>query len=593
MSTVIDKVKGKFGPLTNAVDRTQRKFKIMQRRSADMSRSFSKMGKSMRGVGTTMSTRMSLPLAAFGALSIKTATEFQGSMNRVEALTGETGKSLDDMRKLAMKLGASTQFSATQAADAMAFFGQAGFKANEIMQATPATLALAAASSTDLATSADILSNVMGGFNVKADQAGKFADVLAKATARGNINMEMIAETMKDAAPVAQKFGSSIEEAAALTAKLGDAGIQGSKAGTTLKNMFLNLSSPTERIKDIIGALGINVVDKTTGKMRSMTNILVDMNKAFQQKGIKGAKKLAILNEVFGKRAIAGAGVLLDAVSKVDATTGLNSVQSLTKELENSQGAAEKMANITQKGLPGAFKSLASAFEGVQLSILDLDFGGKKLSDRIVEIVGKVTSFLQSLSGTNKALLKWGVIIGAVLAVIGPFIATLGVILSMVPFMISGFNAIVVGLGFLKAAAIGTLIPMLPMIAAVGLLATAGVLLYKNWKPIKSFFADLFTNPLQQLKDMVGFIGQLPGLNKLFGDDTDAKLAAQGFKIQDAQGQETGSRVAVKESKQNEIRQRKAVLDVNFSNLPKDTKVKADDRDSLIGDLTGMMAIGG
>jgi TP901 family phage tail tape measure protein len=593
MSGVIDKIKAKFPQLSTSIDQTASRFKLLQENSKNFNKSMSKIGDKVTGVGKGMSTFITAPVAAFGAFSLKTATEFQDSMNKVQAMTGASTDEMEKMRQMAKDLGASTAFSAKEAADAMSFFGQAGFDANQILQATPATLSLASASGTDLARSADILSNVMGGFNVKADQAGRFVDIMAMATAKGNIDMEMLSETMKDAAPVAQKFGASIEETSALTAKLGDAGIQGGKAGTTLKNMFLNLSAPTEKIKSLIGALGVQTVDKASGKMRSMTDILSQMGKAFESKGITGAKKLAILNEIFGDRAIAGAGVLIDAVGKVDATTGLNSVQELTKALENSTGSAAQMQKTMEKGLPGAFRNLSSAVEGVQLALFDMDFGGKKLSERIVDIVDGITGFIQSLSTTNQSILKWGAGIAAIAALVGPFIVGLGLVIGFIPTLVTGINLLVAGFGILKATMIATTLAAGPMLVALGLFAAAGVMIYKNWQPIKTFFADLFTSPLQQLKDMIGFVGSFGALKNTFGfGKVDSDLKAQGFNIQE-QGAETGSRVMVKESAQNKLREKKAMVDINFSNVPKDTKVIADDRDSIIGSLTGFMGIGG
>lgn len=593
MSGVFKKVTASSRVMGKFVKLASKKFQIMKARTRGLSRSLNKTSKSMRRVGAGMTLGLTAPIVAFGASAVNSATQFQGSMNKVEALTGATGKSLDAMRKQAKQLGASTQFSATQAADAMAFFGQAGFDANEILKATPATLSLAAASSTDLATSADILSNVMGGFNVRADMAGKFVDVLALATAKGNVNMLQISETMKDAAPVAQKFGASIEETAALTAKLGDAGIQGTKAGTTLKNMFLNLSSPTKRIKDLMGSLGVKAVDPATKKMRSMTDILVDMNKSFEAKGIKGAKKLAILNEIFGKRAIAGAGVLLDAVSKIDATTGINSVKKLTMELENSEGAALKMQKTMQKGLPGAFKALKSSFEGLQLAVLDLEFGGKKLSTRIVELVNKITGFFQSLSKNHPGMLKFIVIIGAVVAILGPLIAGLGLVIAIVPSLVTGFGLISAGLASMSISASGLVLAMLPVIAAIITFAALAFVVWDNWKPIKKFFSDFFDHPLDTLKEMVKWLGKVSGISSLFGFG-DKKAAEKKAKIIGPEkGDATNARVKVKESTQNKLRQRKAMLDVNFSNMPIDTRVTADDRDGLLDSMTGMMAIGG
>ena len=392
VSAVTDKISNKFNKVTRAASKTYKKFDRLSQSSKKLRDNLNKAGKGLKNVGKSMTLGLTAPIAAFGAMAFKTSVQFDKSMNKVQALSRASAKEVAALRKQSKLLGSETAFSASQAAEAQAFFAQAGFKTNEILKATPATLALAAATSTDLAQSADILSNVMGGFNVKADQAGKFVDVLSAATARGNINMEMIGETMKDAAPVAQKFGASIEETAALTAKLGDAGIQGSKAGTTLKNMFLNLSAPTTRIKKIMGALGVKTVDPVTGKMRKMTDILVDMNKQFKSKGLTDAKKLAILNEVFGKRAIAGAGVLLNSVAMFDEKTGktVNTVAKLTRELENSNGVAKEMEKTMLKGLPGATASFTSAFEALQIAIMD-----SGIKDILATIINKNCRFIQ------------------------------------------------------------------------------------------------------------------------------------------------------------------------------------------------------
>ena len=591
VSGVVDKISSKFPKLSRNVEMAHKKFERMQQSSKKLKSSLKSMGGSMKSVGATMSVGLTAPIVGFGIAAFKTSVMFDQSMNKVQALSRASAKEIAALRKQSKLLGSETSFSASQAAEAQAFFAQAGFKTNEILKATPATLALAAASSTDLATSADILSNVMGGFNVKADQASRFVDVLALATAKGNINMSMIGETMKDAAPVAEKFGASIEETAALTAKLGDAGIQGSKAGTTLKNMFLNLSAPTSRIKKIMGALGVQTVDPLTGKMRKMTDILVDMNASFQAKGIKDSKRLAILNEVFGKRAIAGAGVLLNAVSQIDKETGktVNTVQKLEQELKNSTGAAKKMEQTMMKGLPGATKSFTSAFEALQIAVMD-----SGIKEILADVINVITKLFRWLANLNPAILKWGAIIAGVVAVIGPLLFILGGIISALPFIIGGFEALAVIMPMISAGAIPMMLMMAKFLIIAGLIAGAAFLIMKNWQPIKEFFIDLFTKPLQTLKEMVGWLGKISGVSNLLGlgDDTDAKLKAQGFKIQesgDPVGSPTGSKELTKKSFDFKERQNNASVDVKFSNMPKDTRVITEDKESILNLSTGLM----
>ena len=593
MSSAMNRVTKSFRPLNTAVSKTNRKFKILQGRSEKMRKSLSKTGSKMKSIGAQMTIGLTAPILGVGAAIIKTSTDFQAGMNKVEALTGATGKSLDNMRKLARKLGRETKFSAGEAADAMSFLGMAGFNTNEILKATPAILNLAASSNTDLARSADIASNIMGAFNIEAGQAGRVADVLAKTTASSNTNMEQMAEAMKDAGPIALKYGASIEQTSALIGKLGDAGIQGSKAGTTLKNMFLKISAPTKSVQKLLGSLGVNAVDPLTKKLRPMTDVLRDLNKGFKDKGLTQAKKLAVLERVFGKRAIAGAGVLLEAVDKIDPITGkaTNAVVELEKKLNKANGTAARMAKTMQKGLPGALARLKSSTEDMLLS-----FGFKGGFAGVAEaVIGKLIKLTNWISGFSGATLKTITVVAGLVAITGPLLAAFGMFLTILPSMITGWNIIKASMIGAKIAAIGFNLSMLPVIAAVGLLAAAAFMVWDNWKPIKAFFSDLFTSPLQQIKDLIGFAGKLTGISSLLGlgDDTDAKLKAQGFKIKEtgeAKGAALGAKKVTKQSNDFKIRQQKSQVDINFANMPKNTAVATEDNGNMLNiSGTGLM----
>lgn len=588
VSSVTDRIGSKFPKLTKNVQRANKSFERLEKSTATVKRNLSRIGGTVRNVGLGMTAGLTLPILAFGAQMFETSRTFDQSMNKVQALTGASTKEIMAMRNEAKKLGSTTAFSASQASDAMAFFGQAGFNTNQILKATAPTLALAAASATDLATTADIASNIMGGFNIKADEMTRVADVLALTTAKGNVNLEMMGETMKDAAPVALKYGATLEETSALVAKLGDAGIQGSKAGTTLKNMFLQLTTATPRVQKILQALGVKAIDPSTGKMRKMTDILVDLNKGFKGKNISEAKRLAILNEVFGKRAIAGAGVLLDAVAQTDKKTGklVNTVAELEDKLKGSTGAASRMQNTLEKGLPGAVNSFKSAWEGVQLAFAD-----SGIKDTIASILRGLTSLFQWVSRLNPTILKWVSIMALVVAAIGPVVAFIGMMIALMPALITGWNVLTVAITGSQVAFLPLLLIMLKFIAIAALVATAATMIYKNWQPIKQFFVDFFKAPIEQAKDLFKWIGKITGISSLlgFGDKTDENLKKQGFKIEGAKGSPTSSESMTKKNFEFQQRKIQAGVDIKFSNMPKDTRVMTDDRDSLLNIDTGMM----
>ena len=155
-------------------------------------------------------------------------------MSRVQALTrlDKGSAELAALRAQARKLGADTMFSATEAAEGQAFLGMAGFDAKQIQAAMPGLLDMAKAGDTDLGRTADIGSNILGGFGLAAEEMSRVSDVLTQTMTTSNVTLEMLGETMKYVAPQARAAGASLEEMAAMTGLLGNVGIQSSQAGT-------------------------------------------------------------------------------------------------------------------------------------------------------------------------------------------------------------------------------------------------------------------------------------------------------------------------------------------------------------------------
>lgn len=205
-------------------------------------------------------------VAAYGGLSIlsstvRTFSDFQSSMAQVQAITRASAIEMSMLTDVARELGATTEFTGKQAADALRFLGMAGFTASESMQAIPDMLNLATAASMDLARSADIASNIMSAFGIAANNAASVTDVLAAASSRANTDVEQLGTAMAFAGPVAQAMGVSVNDAAAAIGVLSDAGIQGSMAGTGLRRVLSSLANPTKEAADVIRQLGINIDD--------------------------------------------------------------------------------------------------------------------------------------------------------------------------------------------------------------------------------------------------------------------------------------------------------------------------------------------
>ncbi|GGM65228.1 hypothetical protein GCM10012275_39740 [Longimycelium tulufanense] len=361
-------------------------------------RSLSGAGRAMADVGATATTKVSLPLATLGGTALKMGGDFEASMNRVRAVSGATGEDFDQLRSLAKKLGSTTQYSASEAADAMGFLAMAGFKTNDIMTALPGTLDLAAAGNLDLAQAADIASNILSGYGLKTEEIGRLNDVLAKTFTSANVDMRMLGESFKYVGPVAASAGVKFEETAAAIGLLGNAGIQGSEAGTALRGSIARLLSPTKEVSEKLAELGVSVVD-SGGKLLP----LVDIIRQLEKSGASTADMMTI----FGLEA----GPAMQAL----VSQGADALGNLTSELERSGGTASKIASIQMEGLNGSIKGLQSAFEGLMIAV-----GESGLLGWATRFVSTLTGIVQALSHTDSATLRTITVIGGLAAALGP-----------------------------------------------------------------------------------------------------------------------------------------------------------------------------
>lgn len=300
-------------------------------------------------------------LVAFGKASIEEGMAFQKVMSNVAAVSGAVGKDFEALEKQAKALGSTTKFTATEAAEGMSFLAMAGFETNEIIAAMPGTLNLAAAANMDLADSADIVSNIIQGFGADAQNTGQFVDVLTKTFTTSNTSLQQLGAAMKFAAPVAKSLGMTVEDTAASIGVLGNAGIQGSLAGTTLRGVLLSLASPTKAAQAIMDELGIAVFD-AQGNMLPMPQIIGNINRATA--GMTQEQRNATLQTLVGARRLAGFNVLL--------AEGETSLQAYGNELRDSVGTAAEVADKQLDNLAGDFTLFQSALSGFKIGTFEL-----------------------------------------------------------------------------------------------------------------------------------------------------------------------------------------------------------------------------
>lgn len=339
----------------------------------------------LKGTVTAV-TAVSGAISAVGGYAIKTGAEFESAMSRVQAISGATGKEFDALKQQAMELGASTAFSASEAAEGMENLASAGFNTNEIIAAMPGMLDLAASSGEDLASSADIAASTLRGFGLEAEQAGHVADVLAKNAADTNAAVADTGEAMKYAAPVAHNFGISMEECAAAIGIMSDAGIKGGQAGTSLRGALSRLAKPTDDMKEIMNKLGLEFFD-SNGKMISLT----EQTKMLSEKmsNLTDEERNNVLVTLYGQESLSGMLALVQA--------GSNKIASLTESYKNCDGAAAEMAKTMQDNLKASLEQVGGAAETFGIKVYEsMSDDLKSAADTASESINQITDAFEN-----------------------------------------------------------------------------------------------------------------------------------------------------------------------------------------------------
>ncbi|KAF3301476.1 phage tail tape measure protein [Carnobacterium sp. PL17RED31] len=360
-------------------------------------------------VGSKLTTSVTVPLVAMGTAAATVGIQFEKQMSRVGAVAGATGSELEAMTEQAKELGASTAFSASEAAQGMENLASAGFDASQIMATMPGVLDLAAVSGGDVALASEAAATAINAFGLEASDSAHIADVFARAAADTNAEVGDMAEAMKYAAPMANTLGLSIEDTAAAIGIMSDAGIKGSQAGTTLRGAFTRLAKPTKQASDAMAELGFNAFD-ANGKVKPMSQIVTELAGSMQ--GMTKEQQAQTMATIFGQEAMSGMMALVEA--------GGGKVDTLSHSLENSAGAADKMAKAMQDNVAGTIEEMMGALETAGIEITEA------LAPAITAVAENVTELVNSFNElddeTQQTILKFL----AFAAATGPLLSGIG-----------------------------------------------------------------------------------------------------------------------------------------------------------------------
>lgn len=423
------------------------------------------MAKTSATVVAGMVAGATTALSGLATAAVKIGMDFEAQMSRVKAISGATADEFEKLNELAIQLGADTAFSAKEAAEGMENLASAGFTVNEIIDAMPGMLDLAASSGEDLATSSDIAASTLRGFGLAASEAGHVADVLAKNAADTNAAVYDTGEAMKYVAPVASSLGISLEEVTAAIGLMANAGIQGSQAGTTLRASLTRLTKPTDNMIAAMEKVGFNAFD-AEGKMKGLSAMISELKAGME--GWTDEAKSNALTTIFGTEALSGMMALINA--------GPEEIDRLTESYINSDGAAQQMAKTMQDNLKGNVEALGGSLETLGIQFY------QSVDTPLNDIVSSANSMVDELSNAFTEGGFEGLVsqLGNVLATIvtqvassAPKMIDLGV--SLIKNLITGIQnnlpSIATGAIDVVMALANGIIEILPMLLDVGLQA--------------------------------------------------------------------------------------------------------------------------
>lgn len=438
---------------------------------------------------------------ALSGVMLKPALDFEQDFSKVQALTGlnktdpKQAEQLARLRKQGIHLGATTSFTSGEVAQGQGYLAMAGFNADQIEKSMPAILAMTKAAGIEMGRVSDISSDISSGFKIPADEMGRVADVLTATFSGSNTTLEGLGDTMKYLGPIATATGQDFETMSAMVGLLGNVGIKGTQAGTSLRSAMLRLAAPPKQAAKALKSLGVSAKDNR-GNMRALTDILMDVERKTAKMGT--GDRMAYYKAIFGTEA---ATAMVELVKQA----GVNGIQEFTNKLKNSAGRAEQVAQTMADNLLGDIKNLESAREAVGIAIYDTISDDMRASiQSITEMVRKVNEWIKANPELTAKIVKWGTAMAGAVTALGALslltsfvfypIARLVLGLSKLDVILPKFMGKVIDVSGAISRWLLSPLKLLPYILSLSGAAFigAGLLIYKFWQPIKAFFGGFW-----------------------------------------------------------------------------------------------------
>ena len=495
---------------SNALDKYQTELNQTQAEVSNLSNDLKNMpfekigndlessGESLKSVGQSMTTGVTLPIVAAGAAATKAGTDFTTSMSKLQATSGiadKTSESYLKLEKRAKEMGSSTSFSASEAADGLTYLALAGWDVETQITRIEPVLRAAEAGGMDLALCADLVTDSMSSASIASNDFSRYLDITAQAQRKSNTSMQQMLEAYVLAGGMFNQMNMELEESGALLGVLANRGKKGSEAANGLISVFANLITETGQAGKALEKLNISLYD-SSGKQRNMIDVLKEM-----------ANKLGVasdgtsnLTEKQKQQYAAMVGGKTQFDTLMAALAGVSGeYDQLYNDLVNSNGALNEMATIMKYNLGGELDNMKSAIEG---ALIEAFVALEPVLEKVVEMITNAANWFSNLDDEQQ---KNIVTTAGIIAALGPLLSLVGQILIVGGNTVTLFGALKNG-GLSAAGSFGILQKAIALVSGpVGIVALIGMLI--------SLISKLGENEdkLTELQDKWGLLGEVIG----------------------------------------------------------------------------------
>lgn len=458
------------------------------------------MGKSLAIGGAAMTAAVTVPLKQAASAIYEAGSGFDAQMSKVFAIAGSevtgSAEAMEALRQKALEMGSTTQFTASEAGEAMEYMAMAGWKTDQMLAAIGPLMNLAAAAGADLGTTSDIVTDAMTAFGYAAtdtvtvvkdgvqmevNAVEHFADVLAAASSNSNTNVTMLGESFKFAAPLAGALGYSVDDVAIALGLMANNGIKSSMAGTSLSRIIQNMAKPSDQTAAAMEALGVSLYN-SKGEAKSLREIMGDFRGQAKKNGVDVAKlaaDVADLDDAYANGRIteeeyeasleeltAGSGDFLKNLTQLAGARGLPGLlaimnatdedfEKLCGSIDNATGSASEMKRVMLDNAKGDITLFKSALEGLEITLWGLAENGFR------KVVQEATKYVDAFRNASESTQLGTIKMAALAAATGPVMTGLGGIIAFLPKLAGTFTAVsgpaallAIGMVALGAAAI-------------------------------------------------------------------------------------------------------------------------------------------